>query len=824
MAGNYAQLLDIINNPTNHSLPAWDNNNKLIEGLTVKQYLLTIIQSLTAGYQFMGVATPSTSPGTPDQNVFYIGGAGTYANFGTSITVRQGQICVFKWNGSWTNTPIEVAETGFLNVNDVNGRATEYGSASAARLDVPTTYRKSGLTITYLLSTGWIIEQNLDATAETWADNASWQSIGPVSVSQNTLMIGGEKKAALPDDYIESTEWAFVITDKVKRVLEGITVDLKKIFFLKTIFKEDITIKGLIRGKKGATIEKELELDGEIFKVVSSDEWSIALIDKSGRVAVGIRKNGKLVVYGGIESHNENLPEGLKEIKYTEVLNGTFNYASTFINWQKCYLFPVSVGKIYKITNSINQEVNYAILKDNTPALSDVFHCKSLMDKDAEVYVPSDGAYLYIDCAYIDYIKVYETEKTYDIDKSNIKNRLIYSINKSLRYTFNVVIPNRYPGFDTITNFGGNTEVYIRPMAQVCFTLGTQIYNNTYDALSTGHTIYDAKKQLVRLVNSIANYYIYWGHQWQSALWAYYIGVGCILNRDLFTDAEYEQVVHCIETEADFQVENTDLTTLYWMDNNDQPYYNAGDTKLEEVDWNNAVVGLAALVTTDDEKRQAYRSKFVELCCIGQSMPGDYQSGKVVNGYPLSELQGYNVRADGVAINNGIVHPGYSLDAYCSLFGTVACMMYLGKLVPKAVWFNQDKITHALTNRDFTQAEGYNPPYGTIYKAGTNDIYYPQGHDWGLVLGITQASADIICNLLGLHPDEDWETWGNLHLNRVLRFQDRNESGKYYEDGENYLAPEYYENETYEPTKLCVALAFILNPLFEDDSDWYNVE
>jgi len=80
MAGNYAQLLDIINNPTDHSLPAWDNNAKQIEGETIQQYLLYLINSLTVGYQFMGVATPSTSPGTPDQNVFYIGGAGTYAN------------------------------------------------------------------------------------------------------------------------------------------------------------------------------------------------------------------------------------------------------------------------------------------------------------------------------------------------------------------------------------------------------------------------------------------------------------------------------------------------------------------------------------------------------------------------------------------------------------------------------------------------------------------------------------------------------------------------------------------------------------------------
>ena len=124
MAGNYAQLLDIINNPTNHSLPAWDNDNKLIEGLTIKQYLLTIINSLTVGYQFMGVATPSTSPGTPDQNVFYLAAmAGTYTNFG-GIILADGEFAVLKYNGSWTKDVTGAATSeavNYLRQNMANG-------------------------------------------------------------------------------------------------------------------------------------------------------------------------------------------------------------------------------------------------------------------------------------------------------------------------------------------------------------------------------------------------------------------------------------------------------------------------------------------------------------------------------------------------------------------------------------------------------------------------------------------------------------------------------------------------------------------------------
>lgn len=84
------------------------NGNQEITGANMQSTLISIINSLGTGYQFMGVATPSTSPGTPDYNVAYIGGAGTYANFGTSVTVPVGSICVFKYNGSWTKEQIDV--------------------------------------------------------------------------------------------------------------------------------------------------------------------------------------------------------------------------------------------------------------------------------------------------------------------------------------------------------------------------------------------------------------------------------------------------------------------------------------------------------------------------------------------------------------------------------------------------------------------------------------------------------------------------------------------------------------------------------------------
>ncbi len=78
------------------------NGNEEITGAVMQSSLLSMINSFADGYLFKGVATPLTNAGTPDQNVFYIGGAGTYLNFGTAVTIPEDSVCVFKYNGSWT--------------------------------------------------------------------------------------------------------------------------------------------------------------------------------------------------------------------------------------------------------------------------------------------------------------------------------------------------------------------------------------------------------------------------------------------------------------------------------------------------------------------------------------------------------------------------------------------------------------------------------------------------------------------------------------------------------------------------------------------------
>lgn len=92
------------------------NGNNEITGNILQQSLLAMVNALGAGFQYVGLASPTTNPGTPDQNVFYIASnAGTYTNFG-GIVISSGEIAILKYNGTWTKEIAGAASLEQLNI------------------------------------------------------------------------------------------------------------------------------------------------------------------------------------------------------------------------------------------------------------------------------------------------------------------------------------------------------------------------------------------------------------------------------------------------------------------------------------------------------------------------------------------------------------------------------------------------------------------------------------------------------------------------------------------------------------------------------------
>lgn len=79
----------------------YTNHNEEITGNILRDVLLEMVDTLGDGWTYKGVATTTTNPGTPDDNVFYIATApGSYTNFG-GLSVSDGEVAILKYNGSW---------------------------------------------------------------------------------------------------------------------------------------------------------------------------------------------------------------------------------------------------------------------------------------------------------------------------------------------------------------------------------------------------------------------------------------------------------------------------------------------------------------------------------------------------------------------------------------------------------------------------------------------------------------------------------------------------------------------------------------------------
>lgn len=113
---NYENLKALVN------AKVYENTEQEITGEGLNEVLQSIVASLEKGYQFIGIATPSTNPGTPDQNVFYLAStAGTYSNFG-SIVIAENEAAILKYNGAWSKD-----SSGFATSEKVNQLQRQIG-------------------------------------------------------------------------------------------------------------------------------------------------------------------------------------------------------------------------------------------------------------------------------------------------------------------------------------------------------------------------------------------------------------------------------------------------------------------------------------------------------------------------------------------------------------------------------------------------------------------------------------------------------------------------------------------------------------------------
>lgn len=142
------------------------NNNQEITGPVLNSVLTQVVNSLGAGYQFMGEARPAFNPGTPDQRVFYVAYiAGLYANYG-NLRIYEGEVAFFRYDTSWSKVVIGAAGApeifGILGGNSVTipvvtgtGVSSVTGCYMAIRIKAGETYKAKFTTTGAVASAGF---------------------------------------------------------------------------------------------------------------------------------------------------------------------------------------------------------------------------------------------------------------------------------------------------------------------------------------------------------------------------------------------------------------------------------------------------------------------------------------------------------------------------------------------------------------------------------------------------------------------------------------------------------------------------------------------
>ena len=193
----------------------YQNGRQEITGQILNSVLNQMVNTLGAGYQFAGVATTATNPGTPDAKVFYIAnGKGTYTNF-DGIEVTEDEVVILYWDSSWHKVSTGIAsqekltELGTQVIYDVtaNNNGATFASLSALLSDenlstlIPSEVRCGGMSLRFVQSSdNKYVQYRLMSNAfSTTVSN--WQGVDdePTAGSDNLVKSGAVEKYLAKD-------------------------------------------------------------------------------------------------------------------------------------------------------------------------------------------------------------------------------------------------------------------------------------------------------------------------------------------------------------------------------------------------------------------------------------------------------------------------------------------------------------------------------------------------------------------------------------------------------------------------------------------------
>lgn len=190
-----------------------------------------------------------------------------------------------------------------------------------------------------------------------------------------------------------------------------------------------------------------------------------------------------------------------------------------------------------------------------------------------------------------------------------------------------------------------------------------------------------------------------------------------------------------------------------------------------------------------------WSEKNTELMLSSFATPNDETSTELFDGRPLEEwLGGSNIENDGRVYNHQILHPDYMTTIMHNMRMVITTRL-AGEPVPAASLHNVDLMWDAMTRVRYP-APPYVAPGGTIYDGATEQLYYPDGTDWGTSRRMNFAGFDAFYWAFG--PDaarrDEAATWLDIHATQALEMQERFADGRTYgpDDDDTYPGREQW--------------------------------
>lgn len=212
------------------------NGNQEITGAVLQSTLNTIVSNLGENATFKGIATPTTVPGTPDGNLFYIAyEKGIYANFNAIDITDDDGLVILLYSSDWNKINIPLAlkdelvqvrsdlneieqeqiQGGIYDVSSHNDGAVFeslsalLGSANLSTF-IPISVRRGGMTIKFIQGT----EPN------SGNKYVQYRLTGDEFTTDTTQWVIADEGV-----YVENPEFVYVKTDSEGKILLAIKTD-----------------------------------------------------------------------------------------------------------------------------------------------------------------------------------------------------------------------------------------------------------------------------------------------------------------------------------------------------------------------------------------------------------------------------------------------------------------------------------------------------------------------------------------------------------------------------------------------------------------------